>query len=140
MKKSKPYKLSGIIEDFKIQYVVQSSDYLKIVLMSDEKDRLKNVISFKSCLACRILNESHRLKFLRDIEENLLSENILVTGQSEYITWFADENLGVYKEDELTHYIIFDSEYVIDVISILPPESQKLDYQQYIFLQKISKP
>jgi len=137
MKKTKPYKLSGIIEDFKIQYIVQSSGYLKIVLIGNEKNKSKNVILFDSCLACRILNESHRLKFLRDIEESLLSENILVMGKSEYIKWFVNENLGVYKEDELTHYIIFDSEYVIDVISISPPKLQELDYQQYKLLQNI---
>lgn len=74
-------------------------------------------ITFKSCLAYRVAQESGRLRSLEN--SNLRSFNRTI--ESEFISWFKDEALGIYDDRLIVQYTIVNLDNIIDVISEHPP-------------------
>ena len=94
---------------------------VKISLTADGLDVGKAIeITFKQCLAYRVVQESGRLKSLDNLTLGMFSK----ANDSQFVNWFKDEGLGIYDDWELTHYAIVTLDNIIDVITTIKPVIQ----------------
>lgn len=74
-------------------------------------------MTFRNCLSYRVTQESGRLKSLENSSLNPFSKTI----ESEFISWFKDEALGIYDDRLILQYTIVNLDNIIDVICEYPP-------------------
>jgi hypothetical protein len=86
----------------------------KEVALSEQK---QFEIAFSNYLAYRVVIETGRLKSLDNGSLSPFSK----TSESQFISWFKDEALGVYDDRVLIHYAIVNLDNIVDVISEFPP-------------------
>jgi protein associated with RNAse G/E len=94
-------------------------DGLLKLLFNDLNSNKENQLSiiFKNCLSYRVTQESGRSKSL----DNPTLGQFNKSTNSQFISWFRDEGLGIYDEISLTHYAIVNLDNIIDVICIEEP-------------------
>ena len=97
------------------------SDYLKITYRRETDMAFIANVVFKYPAAHRVLNESDRLRLTSAMP--FPRAYVLKASQSEFIHWLREENHDIGNFD-LTHYLVYDSEWVVDVLSFDPPEYQ----------------
>ena len=83
---------------------------------SEPKKTLK--IGFSGKLAYRLVNEAGRLKTLN--ESSIMT--FCTSTNSEFLVWFKQESEGIFDDWALTHFVICNSDSIIDVISSKQPE------------------
>ncbi len=87
---------------------------LVILLKKNELPTKVLKIQFDGVLAYKIIAESGRLKF---IEENWPLNSFNQSTSSTFLRELYDESGGIYEDSELIHYVICNSDNIIDVIS-----------------------
>ena len=105
-------------DKFYLNQLVHEKGQLRILFKElDLQSQEQLSVIFKSYLAYRIVQESGRLKSL----ENDDLKSFKKTTESEFISWFKEEALGIYDDQELTHYVIVNLDNIVDIISEFPP-------------------
>jgi hypothetical protein len=72
-------------------------------------------VAFEKVLAFRLANESYRLKLLESIKNELPWPTYKVEN-SEWIEWFHDQTLGIYRDWPVEHFLIIGED-VLEVLS-----------------------
>lgn len=75
-------------------------------------------ITFSSTLGYRVVNEIGRMKSLN--ESSIMT--FCMSQDSEFLRWFKKESEGVFDDWSLTHFVICNSDNIIDVISNQKPD------------------
>ncbi len=75
-------------------------------------------IKFSSTLGYRVVNEAGRLKSLSDSSIMTFCKSM----DSEFLRWFKTESEGVFEDWSLTHFVICNSDNIIDIITNQNPE------------------
>lgn len=104
---------------FYIVEITYNFKVLQITVANDVTDETFLIIRFLFPVAHRVLNESYRLRSIRQLSSILL---IAVVEESEFQTWVHDESLAAWKLDDLTHFVVCDSEWVVDILIEGEPE------------------
>ena len=93
-----------------------------LVISLRRADGSKLSIHFEDHLAYRLLDEGDALEAIHQLGKSENRENrIYIVENSEFIEWFHNQSYGVRRNDKLSHYIIFSSNDIIDVISLGAP-------------------
>lgn len=90
------------------------SGVLTILLKKFELPDKVLVIKFDGILAYRVVQEAGRLK---TIYENDSLGAFNTTTDSALLRWFTEESGGIFDDSGLIHYVICNSDNIIDVIS-----------------------
>jgi hypothetical protein len=77
-------------------------------------------VAFDRVLAFRLTNESYRLKMLESIQNELPWPTYRVEN-SEWIEWFHDQTLGIYRDWPVEHFLFIGE----DVFEVLCTEIPK---------------
>jgi hypothetical protein len=110
------YEEWKLVESLPDRFYVGSFRYEegKLEIVIDNFTGKKQVtIKFNKYLTFRTTVESGRLKSL----DNHTLKSFNKTQESDYISWFRDEGLGIYDERQLIHYAIVGLNYIVDIIS-----------------------
>ena len=70
-------------------------------------------VKFTGVIGYRVVNEAGRLRSL----ENSSLSTFCKTMNSEFLRWIKEESGGIFDDFELIHYVICNSDNIIDVIS-----------------------
>lgn len=92
-----------------------------IVLLKAPQFQKVLQIKFTGALAYRVVQEAYRLKALY---ENSSLIGFETSTDSEFLKWLREEGDGVLDDWELKHYVICNSDNIIDVISGPPVEAE----------------
>jgi len=96
---------------FELRSGINSLTVFLKVLDSDTKT-LK--LKFDGVIGYRVFDESSRLNSMG--EDSSMSE-FQTSKNSDFLNWFKEESLGVFDERELIHYMLCNTDNIIDVIS-----------------------
>ena len=94
-----------------------------ILNFSDENDTKRIIVKFDgNVLSYRNTDEGLLMKMLIFLDENYGSSfygnwSIFKAANTAYINWFLEESSGIYKPDEIHHYIFLTPHDVIEVLS-----------------------
>ncbi|CDT29269.1 hypothetical protein D3C87_1272290 [compost metagenome] len=91
---------------------------LIVLLKESDLDNRCLKIEFTNPLAYRIVNESARMKTLN----NPFIYTFCKTNASDFLEWFNQESYGMFSELDENHYMICNSDNIIDVITNQIPE------------------
>ena len=103
--------------NFYVSLLNDGFDGLQIILKSEIVIDKEMEIFFTNYLSYRMIEESAFLKQLGNIEIFKFSK----IDQSKYLQWFKDESLGAFRHYELTHYFIYGTNKVIEIIAGAEP-------------------
>ncbi len=92
--------------------------YLKV--KDDDSKFLK--ISFEDALSYRNTNESFMLKIWNETPNEKLGKIFYTVEKSNYIDFFDEMTLGLYKDWNIVHYAIYTDKHCIDILSIIKPK------------------
>ncbi|WP_143053996.1 hypothetical protein [Parapedobacter koreensis] len=97
-----------------------------LIILLKESDLVEKrmKIVFKNPLGYRIVNESGRLKKL----DNPYIYTFCKTQQSNFLEWFNYESDGLFNDWDVTHYMVCNSDNIIDVITNQTPEVRWINY------------
>jgi len=96
---------------FELRSGINSLTVFLKVLGSDEKTLQ---VKFQGVLGYRVFDESSRLNSLG--EDFSISE-FQTSTTSEFLNWFKQESLGLFDDRGLIHYMLCNTDNIIDVIS-----------------------
>jgi len=101
-------------------YFFKSNDHLGklqiwLKVLGNEDEMLE--IKFNGVQAYRIVQESARLKSLSEYPS---LRKFRTSTDSEFLKWFEEESVEQFSDWGLVHYILFNIDNVIDVITGLP--------------------
>ncbi|WP_343540126.1 hypothetical protein [Sphingobacterium thalpophilum] len=88
-----------------------------LLKQSDLADRCLK-IEFSNPLAYRIVNESGRMKTL----DNPFIYTFCKTDASKFLEWFDEESYGIFDDLHNYHYMVCNSDNIIDVITNQAPK------------------
>lgn len=100
----------------------QSGKLVVLLKESDLVDRCLK-IEFGNPLGYRIVNESGRLKTL----DSQVIYTFCKTDVSKFLKWFDEESYGIFDDVAKYHYMVCNSDNVIDVITIQEPYVSWID-------------
>ncbi|MGQ5525320.1 hypothetical protein ACUHMQ_18945 [Chitinimonas sp. PSY-7] len=93
-----------------------SSDGLMITLRNE--DGLTLTVRFQEHLSYRLLDEGDALVAIDQLEQSgCKGQRLYKVDNSEFIEWFHKQSYGIRSDDQISHYSIFASNDVIDVIA-----------------------
>jgi hypothetical protein len=107
-------------EEFKNFYLLELNDGfdgLRIILRSEVKEDKEIEIFFTNYLSYRVVDE---LGFLKSSSGTSIFK-LSITETSEYLDWFKEESLNVFKDYNLMHYLIYGSNKVVEIIAGASP-------------------
>ena len=81
-------------------------------------------VKFSAVLGYRITQESARL---RSLGESVSLNRFRTSLSSDFLNWFKEESLNLFDELELTHYVICNTDNIIDVITGNPVTTKWID-------------
>ena len=110
-----------------IESIKQESENLKIIISSSianpiQKDNYDKIQFNFLVKAYRVFDEHCRLKLFEQLQEKygksfLSNCNYFVVENSKYIKWFCRNLRSTKTIPSLNHYVLMDSETVVDIIS-----------------------
>jgi len=100
----------------------QSGKLVVLLKQSDLVDRCLK-IEFSNPLGYRIVNESGRLKTL----DSPFIYTFCKTDVSEFLEWFDEESYGIFDDFPKCHYMVCNSDNIIDVITSQEPHVSWID-------------
>jgi hypothetical protein len=90
----------------------------QLTLVEPRADGRAFDVHFENPLAFRSANESYRLKLIESLND--LPWSTLRVENSEWVEWFHDQTLGIYRDWRVQHFM-FVGEDVIEVLSTTEP-------------------
>jgi hypothetical protein len=75
-------------------------------------------VNFSSTLGYRVVNEAGRLRSFNNSSMMTYCKSV----DSSFLRWFKAESEGIFDDWSLTHFVICNSDNIIDVITNLNPE------------------
>jgi len=110
-------------------------DSIKIENVFDERAGLEKVNSYKvffnnSIKAYRVFDEHCRLNLYSELVQKygndfLRKHNYFIVENSEYIKWFRKNSIGLNATVNLNHFVLMDSETVVEIIATNEPLVEK---------------
>ncbi len=98
-----------------------------ILEFSDESEKRTITVTFdKGVLSYRNTDEGSLIKKLSQLDDQYGVEfysewTLFKVRNSSYIDWFLDESSGVYKQDQIVHYVFLTPDDVIEILSSYEP-------------------
>ena len=98
-----------------------------ILEFSDEKHKKKIVIKFEDgVLSYRNTDEGSLLKKLNYLDQRYGTDfycewTLFKVKNSEYINWFLEESFGIYKPNQVEHYVFLTPNDVIEILTTYTP-------------------
>lgn len=104
-----------------VENIVDNYEGLRILLKGKGQNDKVLELFFSEKILYRNTNESY---FLRTIDNtgNDRSSPLAIVENSFLIKWLHEESYGVYKDEKISHYLIFSGNDCIDVLTCTPPQ------------------
>jgi len=108
--------ISNIPRDLYFLSLCDQFGSLTILLRELGDDKSKRCLKkqFEHTVMYRVTPESSRIKPTDEIPSY---DGFWITKQSNLLTWFNDESVGIYNDGDLIHYTICNVDNVIEVIT-----------------------
>jgi hypothetical protein len=103
-----------INEDIYFYELQQDGEALTVSLKKLDLEGMTLVVKFNDVLSYMITNESGRLKTIHEVPS---FRGFRYSMESAFLRWFKQESGGIYEALPLKHYLIYNIDNVIDVIS-----------------------
>lgn len=112
--------LNDLPDNFYFYGLNSTGSDLVILLKDSQFDRVLE-IKFSGVLGYRVVKEAARSKTLY---ENTSLVGFETSTNSEFLRWFKVESEGIFDDWQLIHYVICNSDNIIDVISGPPVKAE----------------
>lgn len=125
--KWKPEKLEVLPAATYLKRLTRDDDILLISFETEEEGKLVNVTFNKFVFSYRSTDEGNRLKLLVDLnikygEDFYKDWRFFKIKNSPYIRWLHEENCGIYREEEIYHFVFITNMELIEVLATYDPE------------------
>ncbi len=126
-------KISGIKNEnyYYMKILIDSSNGLEILMVDGTLDKEKRgdsvKINFGFAESYRFCDEHCRLDLLNELSEKYgtdfyAKKNFFEVKNSKYIDWLNEASSGIAEEMDLKHYVIMDSDSILDIVFTGEPE------------------
>lgn len=114
------WKLSPKLpKDYYIADIHYDFDYLTLTIADGASDETILEVRFLYPIAHRVANESHRLRLL---SHSAPLAFVVVVEPSDFLQWVQEESFDTWNYDRVRHFILSDSEWIVDVLADEDPE------------------
>lgn len=105
---------------------VTDIDGIEIDLVFNDTGDLLKIKFENSVLAYQNVDEGKRIKMLNYLSDNYAKEfyaewTLFIVENSSYLKWFHDESMGIYKDENVCHYVLLTENDVVDILSVFEP-------------------
>lgn len=137
---SKWIPINAIEQEMWVEAIHDDNEGLKIFLRGRESSSQKICIKFETYYIYRNTDESYRILLWAEGTFEEKKWPLCKTSQSNLIDWIYEEADGVYKKEEMIHYLIKTGLDVVEVVTNLtPPQIVALDEKDSEKINTISK-
>jgi hypothetical protein len=99
---------------------------IRILIRKDRKDSMRR-IKFDHVFGYRVADESYKLKTIEALpDDGSIEGPFFILEESDYLEYFHEETLGIYRDMGIEHYCIYLCNDCIDVLSSYEPEAKDL--------------
>ncbi|MFN1219086.1 hypothetical protein ACKW6Q_19130 [Chryseobacterium kwangjuense] len=110
--------INDIYKMFQVESFTDDYNGISIILKEYSGDRILRIKFEEDVFAYRNINESYLLKEkLYNIKKEDLKLSLFIVKYSTFLEEFHNKSLSIYKEWEISHYLIRTPEDYIDILS-----------------------